>query len=302
MSRRAWIAFLVISLLWGMPYLFIKVAVHEVPPAFVAWSRVLIAAVVLLPVAWRLGAFDGLRGRLGPVLAYAALEIAVPFTLIPLGETLVSSSLTAILISSMPLLVALLALRFAPQERLTPGRVAGLVIGLAGIVSLMGISVGGRPAELFGAGCIVAATVCYAASPIVVNRSLAHLHPLGPVAAALAISTIALTPFAVAGWPAGPPSAPVLASIAALGVLCTAVALVVYFFLIAEAGPGRASIITYVNPAVAVLLGVVVLGEALSPLTVAELLLIAAGSWLATGGRLPPGARRLLGAAVATNR
>jgi len=288
-TRRAWAAFIVVSVLWGMPYLFIKIAVHEVSPTFVAWGRVLIAAVVLLPFAWRLGVFAGLRRRYRAVIAYAALEIAIPFSLIPLGETLVSSSLTAILISSMPLGVALLALRFAPQERLTRTRVVGLAIGLAGVVSLMGIDVAGRPAELFGAACIIVATACYAAAPIVVNRALADLQPLGPVTAALVISTLALTPLAVVMRPVATPSVPALASLGVLGVLCTAMGLATYFFLIAEAGPSRASVITYVNPAVAVLLGVAILGESISFLTVAELLLIAAGSWLSTDGRLPPG-------------
>lgn len=288
MSRRAWAAFVAVSILWGLPYLFIKVAVQEVSPPFVAWARVLVAALVLLPLAWRAGAFAGLRGRVAAVLAYAALEVAIPFCLIPFGETFISSSLTAILISAMPLAVALLALRFARQERLTRTRVAGLVLGLVGVVTLMGIDVAGRPAALLGAGCILAATLCYAASPIVVNRALADLHPLGPVTAALAVSAVALTPAAALARPAAVPSAFALASLAVLGVLCTAAALAVYFFLIAEAGPGRASVITYVNPAVAVLLGVAVLGESIGPLTVAELLLIAAGSWLSTDGRLPP--------------
>ncbi len=135
MSRRAWVAFVAVSILWGTPYLFIKVAVQEVSPSFLAWSRVLIATIVLLPLTWRLGAFAGLRGRHRAVIAYAALEIALPFTLIPIGELFVSSSLTAILISCMALGVALLSLRFAPHERLTPARVAGLVIGLAGVAS-----------------------------------------------------------------------------------------------------------------------------------------------------------------------
>ncbi len=289
MTRRGWAAFIAVSVLWGMPYLFIKIAVHEVSPTFVAWSRVLIAAVVLLPVAWRLNVFAGLRGRYRAVIAYAALEIAIPFSLIPLGETLVSSSLTAILISSMPLGVALLALRFAPQERLTRTRVLGLAIGLAGVVSLMGIDVAGRPAELFGAACIIAATACYASAPIIVNRALADLPPLGPVTAALVISALALTPPALVMRPVVTPSVVGLASLGVLGVLCTAMGLAIYFFLIAEAGPGRASVITYVNPAVAVLLGVALLSESISLLTVAELLLIAAGSWLSTDGRLPPG-------------
>jgi drug/metabolite transporter (DMT)-like permease len=288
-NRRAWAAFFTLSILWGIPYFFIKVAVQEVSPAFVAWSRVLIAALVLLPVAWRMGAFAGIRRRLTAVIAYAALEIAIPFLLVPYGEKAVASSLTAILVSSMPLAVALMSLRFAPQDRLTPLRVAGLVIGLAGVVLLMGVDVAGRPAELVGAGLIVVATLCYAASPIVVDRFLAELNPMGPVTGALALSAVALAPFALATRPATLPSISVLVALAVLGLVCTAAALVVYFFLVAEAGPGRASVITYLNPAVALVLGAAMLGESLSPATAAELLLILAGSWLSTDGRLPRG-------------
>lgn len=126
------------------------------------------------------------------------------------------------------------------------------------------------------------------------NRYLADLHPLGPVTFGLVLSTLALTPFAVMTRPGGMPSSVTLTSLAGLGVLCTAMALAAYFYLIAQAGPSRASIITYINPAVAVVLGVLVLREPVTLVTVAELLLIAAGSWLSTDGRLPPGPGVLL--------
>jgi drug/metabolite transporter (DMT)-like permease len=302
MTPRAWAAFAAVSILWGIPYLFIKVALQDTSPVFVAWARVTIAVILLVPLAWRLGAFRGLRGRWAGVAGYAACEIAIPFALIPLGERYVSSSLTAILISGVPLGVALLALRFAPGERVTLRRGIGLLVGLTGVVTLMGINVAGRPDELFGAACIMGATLCYAAAPIVVKRSLGGLHPLGTVAASLTLSGVALTPFAIAGRPAALPSTASLAALLVLGVLCTAVALGVYFFLITEAGPSRASIITYLNPAVAVGLGVLVLGESVTPLLGAELLLIVAGSWLATDGRLPPGTARLVGPLLARLR
>ena len=294
MHRKAWGAFVLVSLLWGMPYLLIKLAVHDVSPLFVAWGRVALGALVLVPLAWRMGAFRGLARHWPAVAAYAALEIAVPFVLIPVGELWVSSSLTAIVISCMPLLVALLALWFGPREPMTPVRAAGLAIGLAGVVLLMGLDVAGRPSELIGVACIFAATLCYAASPLIVARHLRGLHPMGPVAGALVLSAAVLTPFGIAFRPAAMPSATVWSAIGGLGVLCTAVALVGYFYLIAEAGPGRASVITYLNPAVAVVLGIVVLGESVTVLTVAELLMIVAGSWFSTDGRLPPGAVRAL--------
>jgi drug/metabolite transporter (DMT)-like permease len=289
MSRRAWAAFIAVSILWGTPYFFIKVAVAEVSPPFVGWSRILIGALVLLPVAWRLGAFKGMRSLLLPLVGFSLLEIAIPFTLIPVGETYISSSLAAILISALPLVIAILALRFAPSERLTPVRMAGMLIGLVGVVTLTGVTLTGGTAQLIGVGCIVGSIICYALAPLIINRHLAHLHPLGPVSFGLALSTLLLTPFAMLTRPAALPSGVTLSALVALGVLCTAVALAAYFYLIAQAGPSRASIITYVNPAVAVLLGVIVLHESMTLLTVAELCVIAAGSWLSTDGRLPPG-------------
>ncbi|HEY1277575.1 MAG TPA: EamA family transporter, partial [Thermoleophilaceae bacterium] len=138
MTTRAWALFAAVSVLWGIPYLFIKLAVEELSPAFVAWGRVVLAAVVLLPIAWRLGALAGIRARLAWLAAFATAEVVVPFPLISFGEQHVSSSLTAILIAALPLIVALIALRFDHQERATGVRLAGLLTGLAGVVALLG--------------------------------------------------------------------------------------------------------------------------------------------------------------------
>jgi len=270
------------SAIWGVPYLFIRVAVDAgVPPAFIAWARVALAAALLLPFALRRGALRGLRRRSGAIAAYAACEIAVPFVLIAMGERYISSSLTAILIATMPLFVALLSLRLSTADQPTGLRLLGLVIGLGGVVALLGVDVAGRPAELLGAALILVATLGYAAAPIIVSRRLADLDPLGPVAASLTISAVALLPAVLARPPQAIPAS-ALWAIAVLGVVCTALGLVVFFQLIAEAGPSRASVITYINPLVAVLLGVVVLDEHLGAMSVAGLALILGGSWLAT--------------------
>ena len=282
MTPRAWCLFALSSAIWGVPYLFIRVAVDAgVPPAFIAWARVALAAALLLPFALRRGALRGLRGRSGAIAAYAACEIAVPFVLIAMGERYISSSLTAILIATMPLFVALLSLRLSTADQPTGLRLFGLVIGLGGVVALLGVDVAGRPAELLGAALILVATLGYAAAPIIVSRRLADLDPLGPVAASLTISAVALLPAVLARPPQAIPAS-ALWAIAVLGVVCTALGLVVFFQLIAEAGPSRASVITYINPLVAVLLGVVVLGEHLGAMSVAGLALILGGSWLAT--------------------
>ena len=302
MSARAWVTFAAVSVLWGIPYLFIKLAVDELSPGFVAWGRVAIAALVLLPIAWKLGALKGLRDRAGSVVAYAACEIAVPFFLIAVGEQYVSSSLTSILISTMPLMVALLALRFVPGDRPTGLRLVGLFLGLAGVVALLGIDVGGETNELLGALCILVATAGYASATVIIETRLSDRHPLGPVSASLALSTIVLAPLAVIGAPSQAPSADAIAAVVVLGIGCTALALVLFFLLIREAGPSRASVITYINPVVAVTLGVTLLDESLGAGAIAGLLLILAGSWLATDGRLPPGLARRVRPAVRPDR
>lgn len=283
MTARGWLLFATASVVWGVPYFFIKVAVDDdMPPALVAWSRVVLGAAVLLPLAMRRGALSGLEGRWRAICAYAACEIAVPFTLIAIGEQHVSSSLTAILISSMPLLVALLSVHFAPEDRPTGLRLVGLLIGLGGVIALLGIDVAGSSDELLGAGLILVATLGYAIAPMIVQGRLADLDPLVPVAVSLGIAGIALTPAAILFPPEHTPSLEALGSIVVLGVVCTAFGLIVFFRLIAEAGASRAAVITYVNPLVAVLLGVLVLDERLGATSVLGLGLILAGSWLAT--------------------
>jgi drug/metabolite transporter (DMT)-like permease len=287
MSARGWILFAAISVIWGMPYLFIKIGVEELSPGFVAWSRVALAALVLLPLALRSGALRGLP--LGWLAAFAVTEIAIPFPLIGFGEQRISSSLAAILIATLPLVVAFLALRFDHAERPTPARLVGMLVGLGGVAALVGIDIGGRGAELLGAAAVLTATLGYACGPLIVKRHLAGADPLGPVTAAMVIASIMLLPFGIGDFPTSMPAADTLAAIAVLGLVCSALGFLVFFRLIAEVGPSRATVITYVNPVVALALGVAVLGESVTAGAVAGLLLILAGSWLATDGRLPPG-------------
>jgi drug/metabolite transporter (DMT)-like permease len=286
-SARGWALFAAVSVIWGMPYLFIKIGVEELSPGFVAWSRVALAALVLLPIAIRTGALRGLP--LGWLVAFAAVEIAIPFPLIGFGEQRISSSLAAILIAALPLVVAFLALRFDHAERPTRTRLVGMLVGLGGVVALVGIDIGGRGAELLGAAAVLAATLGYACGPLIVKRHLAGADPLGPVTAAMAIASIMLLPFGIGDFPTTTPQTDTLVAIVVLGLVCSAAAFLLFFRLIVEVGPSRATVITYVNPIVALVLGVAVLGESVTAGAIAGLLLILAGSWLATDGRLPPG-------------
>jgi drug/metabolite transporter (DMT)-like permease len=283
MSTRGWVLFIAMSLVWGVPYLFIRVALEEgASPALVAWGRVVIAAAVLLPVAWRLGALRGLRDRWRAVLAFSVIEIVVPFPLIAAGQVHVSSSLAAILIATVPLMVALLALRFDADERAAGLRLAGLLVGLAGVAVLLGVDVAGRLEEVVGAAFILVASAGYAVGAMMVKHRFGGLDPVGPVAGSLGVAAVLLAPLALLAPPEAMPAAAAFGSIVVLGVLCSAVALVAYFALIAEVGPGRATVITYVNPLVAVVLGVVLLGERVGVASLAGLGLIVGGSWLAT--------------------
>jgi len=290
MSARAWAGFATMSALWGIPYLFIKIAVDGgLSPAFVAWSRVVMAAAVLLAIAARAGLLSGLRGRGRWLAAYALLEITIPFPLIATGEQRIDSSLTAIIIAATPLLVALLALRFDHAERATGSRLVGLLIGFAGVIVLVGIDVAGRGDELLGAVCVLLASCGYAAGPMILRRHLSDLDQRGVMAVALAIAAVFLAPATAVSLPAAAPDADAILAIVVLGLLCTAAAFVIFGRLIAEIGPGRALVITYVNPVVALALGMAVLGEHPGAGAIAGLLLILAGSWLSTDGRLPPG-------------
>ena len=288
MTRRAWLLFILSSVIWGVPYLFIKIAVDAgIAPAFIAWSRIALAAALLLPLAIRRKVLQGLRERTAAIIGYTACEVAVPFILISIGEQYITSSLTAILVATMPLMVALLSLRLIPGEHLSGKRLIGLLIGFAGVVALLGFDVAGRATELLGAALVLVATLGYAIAPIIVSRRLSDLDPLGPVTASLLIATVALLPPAIATFPSQLPSVSALIAIAVLGIICTAAGLLVFFRLIAEAGPSRASVITYVNPLVAVIVGVVTLGERLSLVSLVGLGLILVGSWVSTGGSHP---------------
>jgi len=288
MSRRGWILFSAVSLLWGIPYALIKVAVDDgVPPATLAVARIAIGAVVLLVLAKRAGVLGSVRGRLRWLAAYGLAEVAVPFPLLAIGERHVSSSLAAILIATAPLFVALLALRFDVSERLGGGRVVGLAAGLLGVVALVGLDVGGDSRVLLGAAAVLVVALGYAVGPMIMKRHLSDLDPRASTGISLAMAAVLVAPAVALDPPAAVPSTGALGAILALGLFCTAAALTLYGALVTEVGPGRALVVTYLNPLVAVALGATLLGERPGPGAIAGLLLILAGAWLATGGRLP---------------
>jgi drug/metabolite transporter (DMT)-like permease len=295
MTRRAWLAFAASSLIWGVPYLFIKIAVdHGVTAPVLAWGRVTLGAIVLLTLAWRAGTLATVWTRWRWLLAFAVAEIVIPFPMLAIGEERVPSSLAAIMVATVPLIGAILAIRFDHSERPTPVRALGLALGFGGVIALVGLDVAGHKGELLGVGAIMLTATGYAIGPMVVKHRLAGLDPRAAMGASLALASVILTPWAALDIPRHVPSAGAIGAVVVLGLVCTAAGFVVYAILIGEAGTSRATVITYVNPVIAVTLGVLLLGEHPGAGAVAGLLLILAGGWLATDGRLPPGVAQLV--------
>jgi drug/metabolite transporter (DMT)-like permease len=201
----------------------------------------------------------------------------------------VSSSLTAILIASVPLIGALLAIRFDHSEKPTPVRAVGLIVGFGGVIALVGLDVAGHSQELLATGEVLLGAIGYAIGPMLIKNRLRGLDARALSGASLAMASLLLIPFVAIDPPRRLPGAGAITAAIVLGLLCTAAGFVIYTVLIREAGTSRATVITYINPVVAVGLGVTLLDERPGAGAVAGLLLILAGSWLSTDGRLPPG-------------
>jgi drug/metabolite transporter (DMT)-like permease len=283
MSTRAWIAFLVLCVIWGIPYFFIKLAVNEMSPACVAFGRLVLGAGLLLPIAWQRGALRNLGAHKGPLIAFAIAELVGPFFLIAYGERAISSSLAGTLLAAVPLMVVMIGPTMGVKERLGTRRLIGLVVGLLGVVALLGIDTVSGAEEWIGAICVLIAAVGYAIGPLIVQRHLPGSDSLGAVAVSLGIGTVVMAVPAFLTWPTVMPSSTALVSVGILGIICTALGLLTFVFLIREATAARAAVITYVNPAVAVLLGVLILDERFGVGAAAGLALILVGCWLATG-------------------
>lgn len=283
MSRRGWVLFALMCVLWGIPYLMIKVAVEGVSVPVLVFARTAIGALVLLPLAIRAGGLGTVRRHWRPLLAFTVLEIIGPWALLSDAEHRLTSSMTGLLIAAVPIIGVLLARLTGDAERLGPLRWAGLLIGLGGVVVLAGPHLGGGNAWALGEVMLVA--LGYGTAPLIATRRLQDLSTLNLAASSLALSAVVYTPPAIATWPDEPPGGRVLAALAGLGVVCTVLALLAFFELIREVGTSRALVFTYVNPAVAVAAGVVFLGEPLNATILVSFVLILCGSVLATARR-----------------
>ena len=286
MSRRGALLFAAMCVIWGVPYLMIRVAVRELAPVTLVFGRTVIGALLLVPVAAFRNELRPLARRWAPLLAYTAIEVAIPWVLLARAETKLSSSLTGLLIAAVPLVGAVVVALTGDRERQGRRRWLGLLVGIVGVAALVGLDLGHVDAlavvEIF---CVA---VCYAIGPIILSRSLSDLPALGVVAASLLLTALAYAPLAAWRWPEETPSGRVLLSVLGLAVICTALAFLVFFALIADVGPVRATVITYVNPAVAAVFGVLVLDEHLTSGMVLGFALILGGSVLATGSGPEP--------------
>jgi drug/metabolite transporter (DMT)-like permease len=281
MTRRGALLFAAMCVIWGIPYLLIRVAVRELAPVTLVFLRTVLAALLLTPVAAFRGELRPLLRHWRPLLAYTAVEVAIPWVLLARAETKLTSSLTGLLIAAVPLVGALIVTLTGDRERLGGRRWLGLLVGIGGVAAIVGLNLGQvNVVALVEIGLVA---VGYAVGPIILSRSMTNLPAYGVVAASLVLTAIVYAPFAAANWPARMPSAHVVESVLGLAVICTALAFLVFFALIAEVGPVRATVITYINPAVAAILGVTLLSEHLTRGMVMGFALVLVGCVLATG-------------------
>ena len=284
MSRKGWLLFGSLCVIWGIPYLLIRVAVRELPPPSLVFLRTAPTALLLVPLAARRGQLRPLLPRWRWILAFAAAELAVPWLMLSHAEERMSSSMAGLMIAAVPLIGAVLYPMVSHSERLGTRRLAGLVIGFAGVAALVGIDASDTSALSIVEVGITA--LGYALGPLIISRRLADLPSLGVIAVSITLTAVLYAPFGIATMPASL-SGEVIASVATLALVCTAAAFLIFFALILEVGPSRSTVITYINPLVAVLLGVLLLGEPFTVGIAVGLPLIVVGSLLATSRAVP---------------
>jgi drug/metabolite transporter (DMT)-like permease len=281
-----WIA--VLASVWGGSYLFNEIALRELGPGVIVWSRVTLGALTIWPLAILSGATAAIRSHLKPLVITGVIQIATPITLITVGQQWIASSLAGVLNGSVPIFVALFALFLDRSERPTGLRIAGIGLGFLGVVAVYGLDVGTDGYALLGAACLTGSSVGYAIGPLYAKSRLSGIEPLGIVAVLLTTASVATLPLALSDLPSGVPSAGAAASVAMVGVVGTGLAFALYYRIMQTIGPARTSVVAYLIPAVAVLYGAVLLDEPVGGGIAIGLALILAGSYLtARRARIP---------------
>ena len=276
---RALALFAAMAVIWGIPYLLIRVAVAEVSPPVLVFARTSIGAAVLLPIAIARVDLGQTVRHFRWVVAFAAVEIAGPWVLLGWAEQHVTSSLAGLLVAGVPLVGTVIAVLTGRDRHVSGTSLVGLLLGLVGVAAIAGTDLNAENAAAIGAIALV--VVGYAVGPWILAHKLVGVPSLGVMAPSLAMSALLYLPIAILQWPTAVPSAGALASIAILGLVCTALAFVLFAELITAVGPVRATLITYINPAVAATLGVLILAEPFTPAMAVGFVLVIGGSVLA---------------------
>lgn len=280
MTPRGWFLLISLGIIWGLPYLFIKIAVEDFSPTSLVFLRVFLAAIVLIPIVTYKKQWHTLKGHWRWVVIFALIEMAFSWTALNWAEQSVTSSFAALFIATVPAVTAILARLLGMDDRLTGTRLVGLGVGFLGVGLLVGLDLTGS--SLLAIAALALTVFCYAMGPIIIDRKLSGPPSLAVIAASMVFNSIIFAPLAILTWPTEPIPASAWGSVVVLGTLCSAVAFIIFFALIAEVGPSRGTIITYINPVVAVILGIIVLSEPITLGLIAGFPLILVGSWLAT--------------------
>jgi len=285
MTRKGILLFASMCVIWGIPYFLIRIAVGEISPAMLVFARTGIGALILMPIVLARGGLRGIGRKWIPLLAYTAMELGGPWFFLFSAEQHISSSLAGLLVSCVPLIGILIAPLFGNRDRIGPLGIGGLALGLVGVAAIVGLDFHSSDTTALLEMALVA--VGYAFGPAILGRYLTGVSSMSVVGISLAVCAVAYAPLAIAQWPRAMPGADVLVSVGVLAVVCTAVAFLIFFALIAEIGPVRATVITYVNPAVAAAAGVAILHETFTVGMGIGFVLVLGGSVLATRRRAP---------------
>lgn len=289
MTKRGLLLFIAMAFIWGIPYFLIRVAVKQLEPAVVVFGRTSISAVILFLLARRQGSLGPALQRWRWVLAFAVVEMAVPWILLTTAEKHLASGLAALIIASVPIVGALVAFGFGDRGALHPVRLLGIAVGLGGVALLVGRDLSSKDAPpVWSVAAVLLVVVCYASAPFIVNRKLADVPSMGVIALCLSAVALLYAPIAAFSLPSKMPGITALLAVAGLALICTGLAFVVFFALLEEIGPARATLITFANPVVAVALGALFLDERVTVATVIGFGLVLVGCTLAT--------RRIVGA------
>lgn len=284
MTWRNWLQLAALAVLWGLPYLFIAVALEELAPSAIVLTRVALAAIVLVPLAMSRGLLHALRRERWRLIVVAALDTVAPFLLIAVAQQAITSALTGVLVASVPLFVVVLAGRVDPRHTMDRARAVGFVVGFVGVALLLGIDLRGGPETLLGGAAVLGASACYALAALLIRRWFSAMDAVTLSAAVLMIATILMTPVAAVGAEPAWPSLRVGTALLALGLASTAAAFLLFYKLVQQAGADRASLVTYLSPAVAVLAGALLLHEDVTVSTLVGLAMILAGAAMAGRG------------------